>query len=50
MIGSTPHRAIPAQTYYGSPVKLEEYGNAGSCGQLGEELEMVRQRKFGVGI
>ena len=23
------HGAIPAQTYYGSPVKLEEYGNAG---------------------
>ena len=25
------HGATPAQTYYGSPVKLEEYGNAGRC-------------------
>ena len=25
------HGAAPAQTYYGSPVKLEEYGNAGRC-------------------
>ena len=23
--------AAPAQTYYGSPVELEEYGNAGRC-------------------
>ena len=23
--------ATPAQTYCGSPVKLEEYGNAGRC-------------------
>ena len=26
--------ATPAQTYYGSPVKLEEYGNAGRCNWL----------------
>ena len=44
------HRATPARTYYGSPVKLEKYGNAGSCGQLWEELEMVWQRKVGAGI
>ena len=25
------HGATPAQTYYGSPVKLEEYGDAGRC-------------------
>ena len=23
--------ATPAQTYFGSPVKLEEYGDAGRC-------------------
>ena len=47
----TPHhRAMPAQTSYGSPEKLEKYGNAGSCGQLWEELEMVQQRKIGAGI
>ena len=46
-----PHQgATPAQTYYGSPVKLEKYGNAGSCGQLWEESEMVQQRKIGAGI
>ena len=49
MIGSTP-RAMPARTYYGSPVKLGKYGNAGSCGQLWEGLEMVWQRKIGAGI
>ena len=25
------HGAMPAWTYYGSPVKLEEYGDAGRC-------------------
>ena len=25
------HGATPAQTYYGSPVKLKEYGDAGRC-------------------
>ena len=25
------HGATTAQTYYGSPVKLKEYGNAGRC-------------------
>ena len=44
------HGATPAQIYYGSPVKLEKYGNAGSCGQLWKELEMVQQRKIGAGI
>ena len=42
--------ATPAQTYFGSPVKLEKYGNVGSCGQLWEESEMVWQRKIGAGI
>ena len=46
MIGSTPHRAIPAQTYYGSSVKREEHGNAGSWGQLWEELEMVAEEDW----
>ena len=44
------HGATPAQTYYGSSVKLEKYRNAGSCGQLWEELEMVQQKKIGAGI
>ena len=44
------HRATPARTYYGCPEKLEEYKNAGRCGQLWEELEMVRQKKIGTGI
>ena len=47
----SPHyRATPAWTYYSIPVKLEKYGNAGSCGQLWEESEMVHQRKIGAGI
>ena len=25
------HEVTPAWTYYGSPVKLEEYGDAGRC-------------------
>ena len=25
------HGAMPIRTYYGSPVKLEEYRNAGRC-------------------
>ena len=29
-IGSTA-QGPPAQTYYGSPVKLEQYRNAGKC-------------------
>ena len=41
------HGATPAWTYYGSPVKLEEYGNAGRCNRLWEELEMGLQRKIG---
>ena len=35
---------------YGSLVKLEKYGNAGSCGQLWEESEMVWQRKIGAEV
>ena len=44
------HRATPVQTYYGSPVKLEKYGNSGSCSQLWEESGMVQQKKIGDGI
>ena len=40
------HRATPALTYYGSPVKLEKYGKAGSCGQLWEESEMVAEEDW----
>ena len=40
------HGATPAQTYYGSPVKLEKYGKAGSCGQLWEESEMVAEEDW----
>ena len=49
MIGSTPW-PTPAWTYYDSPVKLEEYWNAGRCNWLWEESEMVLQRKIGAGI
>ena len=34
------HGATPAWTYYGSPVKLEEYRNAGRCNWLWEESEI----------
>ena len=44
------YRPTPAQTYYGSPVKLEEYRNAGICGQLWEESEAVWQKKMGARI
>ena len=40
------HGATPAQTYYGSPVKLEKYGNAGSWGQLWEESAMVAEEDW----
>ena len=45
MIGST----LQGHTYYGNPVKLEKYGNAGSWGQLWEESEMMQQRKIDAG-
>ena len=40
------HGATPAQTYYGSPVKLEKYGNAGSWGQVWEESAMVAEEDW----
>ena len=46
-----PHPgATPARTYYGSPEKLEKYGNAGKCSRLWEESEMGLQRNIGAGI
>ena len=41
------HRATTTWTYYGSPEKLEKYGNAGRCSHLWEKSEMGMQRKTG---
>ena len=53
------HEATPAQTYYGSPVKLEEYGDAGGVrngaaeedwrGDLSPGMEAIRRRPCGFG-
>ena len=46
-----PHQgATLARTYYGSPERLEKYGNAGRCSRLWEELEMGLQRRFAQGF
>ena len=49
MIGSTPQGHTCPDLLW-QPTKLEKYGNAGSCGQLWAESEIVRQRKIGAGI
>ena len=38
------HGAMPDQTYYGSPGRLEKYGSAGRCRRLWEESEMELQK------
>ena len=48
-IGSTPQGHTCPNLLW-QPSKAGRIGNAGSCGQLWEELEMVQQREIGTGI